>query len=176
MLNNMDKINGKDLRLCGVVTEVEHKETKTGKPFGVLHLEDYHNSFSFYLFGDDYINFKAYLTEGWLLHLSGKVKKKFYNEDLEFKISSIDLLAEIMDKQVRDIVLRVDLNDISETLVGEISTLASKKSGKHSLVINVVDSLNKYEVDLLSRKIKVNLDKDFLTQINALSQIKMIVK
>ena len=176
MLNNMDKINGKDLRLCGVVTEVEHKETKTGKPFGVLHLEDYHNSFSFYLFGDDYINFKAYLTEGWLLHLSGKVKKKFYNEDLEFKISSIDLLAEIMDKQVRDIVLRVDLNDISETLVGEISTLASKKSGKHSLVLNVVDSINKYEVDLLSRKMKVSLDKDFLTQINALSQIKMRVK
>jgi DNA polymerase-3 subunit alpha len=176
MLNNMEKIKGKDLHVSGVVTQVEHKETKTGKPFGILHLEDYHSSFSFYLFSDDYINFKAYLTEGWLLHLSGKVKKKFYNDDLEFKISSIDLLAEIIDKEVRDIVLRLDVNDISEGLVEGISTLVSKNSGKHSLVLSVVDSLNKYEVDLLSRKMKINLDKDFISHINSLSKIQMRVK
>ena len=77
MLNDMDKIKGKELRFAGVVTNVEHKETKTGKPFGVLHIEDYHGSFSFYLFGDDYIDFKAYLTIGWLLLISGKVIKKY---------------------------------------------------------------------------------------------------
>ena len=73
----MEKIEGKELRFAGVVTNVEHKETKTGKPFGVLHIEDYHGSFRFYLFGADYIDFKAYLTIGWLLHISGKVKKRF---------------------------------------------------------------------------------------------------
>ncbi len=176
MLNNMDKIKGKDLRFAGVVTNVEHRETKTGKPFGILHVEDYHGSFSFYLFGDDYINFKAYFTVGWLLHLSGKVKKKFYNDDLEFKISSMDLLSEIIDKEVRDIVLRVDINDISNVMVEEIVHLISENPGKHSLVFNVVDRLNKYEVDLLSRKMKVKLDKGFTKQLNSLSQIKMRVK
>ena len=176
MLNNMDKIKGKDLRFAGVVTNVEHRETKTGKPFGVLHFEDYHGSFSFYLFGDDYINFKAYFTVGWLLYLSGKVKKKFYNDDLEFKISSMDLLSEIIDKEVRDIVLRVDINDISDVMVEEVVHLISENPGKHSLVFNVVDHLNKYEVDLLSRKTKVKLDKDFTKQLNSLSQIKMRVK
>jgi DNA polymerase-3 subunit alpha len=176
MLSSIDKIKGKDLRLAGVVTEVEHKETKAGKPFGVLHFEDYHSSFNFYLFGDDYINFKAYLTEGWLLYLSGKVKKKFYNDDLEFKISSIDLLAEIADKEVRDIILRIDINDISDDLVQKLSPLVNLNLGKHSLVINVVDSINKYEVDLLSRKIKVNIEKDFITIINSLPQVKMRIK
>ena len=176
MLNNMYKIKGKDLRLSGVVTQVEHKETKTGKPFGVLHLEDYQGSFSFYLFGDDYIKFKAYLTEGWLLYLSGKVKKKFYNDDLEFKISSIDLLSEITDKEVRDIVLKLDVYDVSESLVERISNLVSKKPGKHSLVLSLVDSLNKYEVDLLSRKAKINLDKDFMQQIASINELKMVVK
>jgi len=176
MLNNMEKIKGKELRLSAVVTQVEHKETKTGKPFGILHLEDYHSSFSFYLFGDDYINFKAYMMEGWLLHLNGKVKKKFYNDDLEFKISSIDLLAEIIDKEVRDIVLRVDVNDISKDFVEEITTLASNSSGKHSLVLNLVDSLNRYEVDLLSRKIKIDLNKDFISEVNSISQVKMRIK
>ena len=97
-------------------------------------------------------------------------------DNLEFKISSIDLLSEIIDKEVRDIVLRVDINDISDVMVEEVVHLISDNPGKHSLVFNVVDHLNKYEVDLLSRKMKVKLDKDFTKQLNSLSQIKMRVK
>ena len=173
MLNNIERIKGKDLHLAGVVTDVEHKQTKTGKPFGVLHLEDYHSSFNFYLFGEDYINFKAYLTEGWLLHLRGKVKKKFYNDDLEFKISSIDLLADLLDKEVRDVFLRLEIHDVTEELVEKITDLVGSNPGKHSLVLSLVDSLNKYEVDLLSRKMKVNIDKEFVANIDSLSQIHM---
>tara|TARA_B100001758_G_scaffold157633_1_gene135882 strand:- start:2421 stop:6731 length:4311 start_codon:yes stop_codon:yes gene_type:complete len=176
MLSNMDLIKGKDLRFAGVVTNVEHKETKTGKPFGVLHLEDYHASFSFYLFGDDYINYKAYLTVGWLLHLTGKVKKKFYNDDLEFKVSSMNLLSELIDKEVRDIVLRIDINQISDSFSKELVNLVSENKGKHSLVINVVDYLNKYEVDLLSRKIKVDLNKEFISKIKSLDKIKIMIR
>ena len=40
----------------------------------------------------------------------------------------------------------------------------------------VVDHLNKYEVDLLSRKVKVNLDKDFIQQIGELNQLKLKIK
>ena len=176
MLNNMDRIIGRDLRLSGVVTSAEHKLTKTGKPFGILHLEDYHSSFSFYLFGDDYINLKPYLTEGWLLHLSGKVKKKFYNDDLEFKIASTDLLSEIIDKEVRDVMLSVDVNDISENFVNDFLILAAENSGKHSLVFRIFDSLNKYEVDLLSRKVKISLNKQFMMQIDALQTLQVVVK
>jgi DNA polymerase-3 subunit alpha len=176
MLYNMDAVKGKDLRFAGVVTNVEHKETKTGKPFGVLHVEDYQGTFSFYLFGDDYIDYKAYFTVGWLLHLSGKVKKKFYNDDLEFKISSIVLLSELIDKEVRDAVLRINIGDISEGLVNDVVDIVNENKGKHSLVINVVDHLNKYEVDLLSRKMKVNLDKPFIQQIGELNQLKLKIK
>ena len=88
----------------------------------------------------------------------------------------MDLLSEIIDKEVRDIVLRVDINDISDVMVEEVVHLISDNPGKHSLVFNVVDHLNKYEVDLLSRKMKVKLDKDFTKQLNSLNQIKMRVK
>ncbi|MDC0204462.1 DNA polymerase III subunit alpha [Flavobacteriales bacterium] len=176
MLYNMEAVKGKGLRFAGVVTNVEHKETKTGKPFGILHIEDYKGTFSFYLFGDDYIDYKSYFTIGWLLHINGKVKKKFYNDDLEFKISSIVLLSELIDKQVRDAVLRIDISDISEVLVNDVVDIVNDSKGKHSLVVNVVDHLNKYEVDLLSRKAKVNLDKDFIQQIGELNQLKLKIK
>ncbi len=176
MLNDMNKIKGKELRFSGVVTNVEHKETKTGKPFGVLHIEDYQGSFSFYLFGDDYIDFKAYFTIGWLLHISGKVKKKFYNEELEFKISTINLLSELIDNEVRDVVVRVDVSDINKQLVNDVVHIIVDNKGKHSLVLNVVDHLNKYEVDLLSRKMKVNLNRQFFEKIGELNHLKLRIK
>ena len=111
-----------------------------------------------------------------VITFSGKVKKRFYNDDLEFKISSIDLLSEIVDKEVRDVILRVDVNDVSEKLVEEVVQIVSEYKGKHSLVFNVADHLNKYEVDLLSRKMKVDLSKDFFSQIEDLDQLKLKVK
>ena len=176
VLADLNKVRNKDLRFSAVVTKVEHKETKSGKPFGILHLEDYHSSFSFYLFSDDYINFKAFMTVGWLVHVQGKVKKKFYNDDLEFKISSMSLLSELLDKEVRELILKVDLNDITEDFTREITEIAIQNSGKHSLIIKVVDVLNKYEVDLLSRKVKINLDSKFVDKINSMKQLKMKIK
>ena len=105
-----------------------------------------------------------------------KVKKRFYNDDLEFKISSIHLLSEIVDKEVRDVILRVDVNDISEKLVEEVVQIVSKHKGKHSLVFILADHLNKYEVDLLSRKMKVDLSKEFFSQIGELNQFELKVK
>ena len=75
MLENLKNIKEKKLSFAGVVTNIEHRETKSGKPFGILYLEDYKGSYSFYLFGDDYISFKSYLTVGWLLQVSGQIKK-----------------------------------------------------------------------------------------------------
>ena len=54
--------------------------------------------------------------------------------------------------------------------------IVSNHKGKHSLVVNIVDHLNKYEVDLLSRKMKVNLEKDFIQKIGALNQLKLKIK
>ncbi len=176
LMHDMEKIKGKELRIAAVVTEVEHKETKTGKPFCILHLEDYHSSYNLYLFSDDYINLKAYLTVGWLLFLSGKVRKKFYNDDLEFKVSSVDLLSEIIDKDVRDVILRIDVKDISKDFVEDMVSITKKHSGKHSMLLSLVDPLNGYEVEVLSRKVKVNLSKGFVNQINCLSSVRMKVK
>ena len=73
-------------------------------------------------------------------------------------------------------MLRIDVSDISEELVNSVVDIVNDNKGKHSLVVNVVDHLNKYEVDLLSRKVKVNLDKDFIQQIGELNQLKLKIK
>ena len=141
-----------------------------------MHLEDYKGSYSFYLFSDDYIKFKSYFTIGWILHLTGKVQKKFYNDDLEFKLSSVNLLAEIIDKEVRDVILSIDINDISEENTKQILSLVEDNKGKHSLILNILDHENNYDVNLLSRKCKVNLDNIFFNRLATLNHVKLKIK
>ena len=175
VLSDLQKIENKEIRLSGVIIDVEHKETQKGKKFGVLHMEDYHGAFKFFLFGDDYIKFKSFLTPTWLVHISGRVKKKFYNDDLEFKINNISLLSELTDSEVRDVVLKLELNSLTENLVDQTVKLVEKNKGKHSLIISVIDSENNYKVDLLSRKLKVDINNDFVSEINSIQEVSLSV-
>ena len=175
LLADLDKVATKEMHFSGVVINVEHKETQKGKKFGVLHLEDYHGSFKFFIFGDDYIKFKSFLEPSWLLHISGRVKKKFYNDDLEFKINNMSLLSEVIDNEVRDVILRIDLNNVSEIIVDKTVNIIKKNKGKHSLILSIIDSEKNYDVDLLSRKLKVDINKDFIKEINSLQEITLSI-
>ena len=94
-------------------------------------------------------------------------------DQIEKKLESFQ---ELYDSNQRLIYLGQKVNDISEKLVEEVVQIVSEYKGKHSLVFNVADHLNKYEVDLLSRKMKVDLSKEFFSQIGELDQLKLKVK
>ena len=175
ILSDLQKIENKEIRLSGVIIEVEHKETQKGKKYGILHLEDYHGAYKFFLFGDDYIKFKSFLTTTWLVYITGRVKKKFYNDDLEFKISNISLLSELTDSEVRDVKLEISLASLTESVVDKTVEVVEKNKGKHSLIVSVIDSDENYKVDLLSRKLKVDINDDFISQINAIEEVSLRV-
>ena len=175
-LSDINSIKGKELRFASVVTNFEHKITKNNKPYGVLHLEDYVNSHAFYLFGDDYLNFKKYFVIGWQIQVIGRVSKKFYNEELEFKFSSINLLSELIDKEVRDVFIKIDISNLNDEIVNNLVEIVSKNKGKHSLFLNVIDTPNMYNINLLSRKLKVNLEKSFISDIMKLNHVKLEIR
>ena len=174
-LSDLQKLENKELRLSGVVIDVEHKETQKGKKFGILHMEDYHGAYKFFLFGDDYIKFKSFLTPTWLIYITGRVKKKFYNDDLEFKIISISLLSELIDSEVRDVTIKLELNSLTESIVEKTVEIVEKNKGKHSLILSVIDSEKNYKVDLLSRKIKVDVNSNFIEEIGDLNEVSLSV-
>ena len=175
ILSDLQKIENKEIRLSGVIIEVEHKETQKGKKYGILHMEDYHGVYKFFLFGDDYIKFKSFLTPTWLVYITGRVKKKFYNDDLEFKISNISLLSELTDSEVRDVKLEISLASLTKSVVDKTVEVVEKNKGKHSLIVSVIDSDENYKVDLLSRKLKVDINDDFISQIKEIEEVSLRV-
>src|SRR5688500_5642000 len=108
-LNEIETLLGRELKLGGIVTAVEHRTTKTGKPFGKFSIEDYSGNTSFVLFGEDYLKFKTFMNIGWFLFIEGMVVKNTWGQqNIEYKIRNIDLLNEIGVKKSKGVSIRVN--------------------------------------------------------------------
>ncbi len=146
--------------------------TKTGKPFGILTLEDYQDSFKFFIFGDEYVKHKGYLTSGWFLYLVGKVEPgKWDKEKLEFKITNIELLADIKDKMTKSIVVDVDVDDISDDFINKMENITNSSKGSCKFSLNFVDRKEKNTVLLTSRSKKISLSDDVLKTLDNMKEV-----
>ena len=172
-LKDMEAIKGQELILGGIVTGAEHRMTKNGKPFGTLDLEDYDGNFKFFLFGDDYIKNKGFLSVGFFLCVRGKIQeRRRWKEDqpveLEFKIHSIELLSELKDKTTRGVKLNVHLEDISPQLIDDIENLLTDFNGEKDIKLRIKDNENKIDLEMLSRKYRINPTQEFFDKIDTM--------
>jgi DNA polymerase-3 subunit alpha len=157
-LSEIEPLLGRELKLAGIVSAVEHRTTKTGKPFGKLTIEDYSGNTSFMLFGDDYIKFRNFMNIGGFLFIEGNVIKNTWGQqNIEFKIRNIELLHEIGVKRSKGIQVRVNIADITQDLIGAIEDVCQEFNGNAPLYIKFRDETQNINSDrLLSRRFRVN--------------------
>jgi len=165
-----------EMRFAGIVTEVQHRMTKGGKPFGIMNLEGYEDGHKFFIFGDDYAKVKPYLNMGWFLFMKGKVQKRPWGDELEFKISSIELLSELKDKLAKHIDIKVEYNEVDDELIDWIKDLGKEKLGKCTFGVKVIDRANKNIIGLKSREMKLNLTNELIEQFDANPKISYKVE
>lgn len=171
-LQQPENIKGKELRLAGIVTEAAHRVSKNGKPYGTLTLEDYNNSYRFFLFSDDYVKHKDYLVNNWFLYIQGKIQERQWDPtQLEFKITRIELLSEIRDKMAKSITIKVDHQSVDERFVSQLVALANKNTGSCELKLNLVDASEDTFITSSSSK-RVSLSQDFMLELNSFKEIQ----
>jgi DNA polymerase-3 subunit alpha len=173
-LNELENLAGREIKLGGIVTGVEHRTTKTGKPFGKFYLEDYTGNTSFMLFGEDYLKFRNFLNIGWFLFIEGVVvRSNWGQQNLEMKIRNIDLLNEIGVKRSKGIQLRVNASDITPDLIGKIEDVCQEFSGSTPLYLKVKDDQENMTLELMSRKFRVNPINDMVRQMKKVGDVEI---
>jgi DNA polymerase-3 subunit alpha len=117
-LEAFNRIKNRELLIGGLISAVNHRTTKTGKPFGSFLFEDYNDSLELMLFGEDYIKFKSFLSEGYFLQIKGSISERFKQKDnWEFKITGMALLSDLRDKLSKSLTIRLPLHEISDDLI-----------------------------------------------------------
>ncbi len=172
-LSDLQKIKNHELSIASICTGVQDRMTKKGKPFGVLSVEDYYASYDFFVFGEDYIRLKPHFVHGQYLFIKGKAVQKKWSKDendLEFKIASIELLSELREAKVKGITVNIENEQVTEELVNSIKAILDIHQGKCEFSIQVKDK-EEGIIKLLSRSKRVDLNDDFLQQMDNIESI-----
>lgn len=138
--NNAKNFVGRDFSVGVMVQKVQHKITKTGKPFGSFTIEDYSGSIQLQLFGEAYLRFKHLLNVGEFIHLTGDTSKRFPDsEELFPRIKEMKLLSEVLDHYAKTISLsmRARQLDADGTLADQILAAIKACPGNSKLRIYI---------------------------------------
>lgn len=174
-LNELERLVGREMKLGGIVTAVEHRTTKTGKPFGKFSIEDYTGNTTFTLFGEDYLKFKTFMNIGWFLFIEGMVVKNSWGQqNLEYKIRNIDLLNEIGIKRSKGVQLRVNASEITSDLIEKIEHVCLEFNGSTPLYLKVKDDQENLSLELMSRRFRVNPVNEMVKKMKKVAEVEIV--
>lgn len=167
LLQDLAPLNGKEISFGGLVTNKREGLTKRGDPYTIMTIEDYTGSCELALFGKDSVNFGKYAREDLSVYIKAKIQPKpFRGDEFEIKISSIDLLAEVQDKLVNKITLKIPISELDDTLVSELSALMKNNSGNSLLYFHIIGDDANIEVQLFSRPSRIHVNKRLIEQLS----------
>jgi DNA polymerase III subunit alpha len=175
LLADIETLEGRELKLGGIITNVDHRTTKTGRPFGRFTLEDYSGSYTFTLFGDDYLKQRNFMNTGWFVFVEGVVlRNNWGQQNLEFKIRSIDLLNELGVKRSKGLQLKINAADITPELIEKIEDVCVEFTGSTPLYLKINDDLENINLELLSRKFRINPVNDMVIKMRKVADVDVV--
>ena len=162
-LNDRETLQGREILMGGIVTGFREGTTKTGKPFGILKLEDFTGSGEIALFGQDYIDYGRYGKPGMYLLITARVEPGRWDpKKLDFKIGSIRLLQDEKEKLIEKISITVPIHGLDEQTISELSALIKKHPGNSLLYFKVVDGEHNITLNLFAPKTKIQVTRDLV--------------
>ena len=166
-LENLEALKGQEIAVAGMVVSVQNLITKTGKPWGKFVLEDYNGTHEFALFSRDYENFRKYLFSDYFLFVRGRVQPKPYNDkELEFKIISMVQLSEMRDTMIKEMNVLLPVEDVTPTLVRELTEKVKEAKGETLFRISVIDREAHVSLSLFSKSHKVSLSQSLVSYLD----------
>lgn len=164
--------------LAGLVTSVETKISRNGKPFAKVNVEDFSGIYEFAFFGKDYENFMNYLQEHTAIYIEGEICEKYFLKPEEitagkkapytFKVKKISLLGNVAEDRLTGFAIEMLANDITPELRHRLVHLVKEYSGKIPLSMIVFDPVTNYIVEFISRKYHISVSADLILQLNEL--------
>jgi len=160
--SNIEALGNRELTLIGMVTESRDSIGKTGKPYSQIVLTDYTDSYKMFFFAKDYVEYGKYCKPGLYLMVKGMVQNRFGSDQLEFKVSRIELMDEVREKYFKSITVKIPLSALTGEVISELERLTATSKGKSQLRFDIFDHETKMMVNLFSRNTRIEITNELL--------------
>ncbi len=166
--NDLASFTGKEIIFPGIVKSFrEGISQKNNQPFGNAVLEDYTDTYQLGLWRNDFVNFKGFFTPGVSLLIKAGVEEwesRDGRKGISLRIRSINLLSQVRDELIKEICLKVELDNISGDLIEGIKRfvkMPSKSNRGKLLKFIVVDNETNIRLDFFSRNQFIDITDEF---------------
>ena len=150
----------------GIVTDVKSKFTKNGKPCGFITLEDFQGSGELALFGEEWGKWKGILDIGCTVMVKAQFVQKYRDSQYkELKITDIQYLQTVKDNQIDKFTIVCNSEKIDTQITSDLLSLLNKYPGKTELYFSINDNESSRPFTMLSKKCKININKELINFI-----------
>ncbi len=158
-LEDVTPFANRDVMLGGIVTDLRTGQSRTGKPYGIIKMEDYSGAGEIALFGEDWARFSGYFQKGNSLFITGRVEQKRWKADeYELKLARVEFLTDVKDQKVKTITISLYTDKLTQSVVTEMSTIMKDSPGPTEVLFNVHDTEKQMQVMVQSKNTRISVD------------------
>lgn len=164
-LEKAEQVQGKLLKMGGIVTEATFGTTQKGTGYARFTMQDFTGSFQINLYNEKFESYKHLITKGQVLYVEGSNEKGYSQDRFFFNVKDIRMLDTIGKNMTKSVTIKLPLSSIDEKLVHELENLCMDRVGPHTLKLKLVDDGDDLGVDLVSTLLKVTADYQFVSEL-----------
>ena len=156
----------------GLISGVEERQSKTGKPYVRFVLEDFSSSLSITLFGKSYETFMGYIKAGNAIFIKLKLIRNKRENSLEIRVERMQFLANVKETGLQSLELIIPFKMVTREFRIELAKLIkdnhttkfSDGVGKTPVRMKLVEQEKGFSVDYQT-KFLVSVDDNLLAQL-----------
>ncbi len=160
-----------ELSVGGVITDVQHLTSKKGKGYARFTLEDYTDSYEFRIYGEEYLRYRHFLVPNNFIYLKVFIREGWVNKDtgqrgnprILFRV--FKQLQDVMDAFAKKLTIQIDVNELNEEKIQELSDLFLTYKGEQKLKFVIYSLKEQLKVHMPSRKKKVHICAELLEEL-----------
>lgn len=166
-------ITQKNFRVAGLITSAQKRQTKTGKDYAVITLEDYTGSTEFFLWREDYQKYLAYIQEGTIVMMELHLKQKYKQDVFEFSLSKMQLLESVKLSLSKEMRLTVHPQNVTQEMIDFLHRNCKEYPGNTKLQFNISDFKNSLAIKLFSHGNGITVNDEIAHYINTHPQLEV---
>ena len=170
-LKDLRKLIDKEVRIGGIIGEVQHKISKNGRGWATFIIEDYFESYELRIFGEDYLKFKHFLVENNFVHIKMYIKEGWKNAengrvgDPRIQFLNFQQLQDTLSSNTKKISIKIDAQLIEEDHIDYFKKLVKKHKGDQEIIFNLSANGNGLNINLYSVKNKVKITEELIKSL-----------
>lgn len=164
-LKNLEQFVNKTITFAGIVSNIQYKTAKNGKDWGMFTVEGFDESHDLRMFDEEYLKFRHFLVPNKFLYFRCNVREGWLNRETgkraepRLQYLEVKQLQDVLSTQAKKITLNLDIRELNNDMIHQLSRLFQENKGDHSVSFEVLETQHVTKPVVVAQAVAVDGDE-----------------